>query len=36
MMIVSAVIVQTTTVSMKGSINATKPSLTGRRVFTAE
>ena len=33
---VSAVMVQMTTVSMKGSSRATKPSLTGWRVLTAE
>ena len=36
MIMVSAVIVQTITVSMKGSNDATNPSLTGRRVLTAE
>ena len=36
MTIVSAVIVQTMTVSMNGSSRETKPSLTGCRVLTAE
>ncbi len=35
-MMARAVIVQMTTVSMKGSNRATKPSETGRRVLTAE
>src|SRR5699024_12403557 len=35
-MIVRAVMVQTMTVSMKGSSRATKPSEIGRRVLTAE
>ena len=36
MTMVSAVIVQMMTVSMNGSSRATKPSVTGRRVLTAE
>ncbi len=36
MTMVSAVMVQTTTVSMNGSIIATRPSVAGRLVFTAE
>ncbi len=36
MTMVSAVIVQTTTVSMNGSSRPTKPSLTGFLVLTAE
>src|SRR5680860_333509 len=36
MMTASAVMVQITTVSMKGSSSATKPSVAGSPVFTAE
>lgn len=36
MMMISAVIMQITTVSMKGSNRALNPSETGRRVLTAE